>query len=141
MQRAGLAVAKLALAIAPHAQRIWIACGAGNNGGDGSEAAMHLQRWGKNPVVTWLGEAEKSSIDTAASHQRAVQAGVCFAAEPPQHFDLCIDALLGLGAQLREPSGRMAQWMERIATRAAPVLAVDLPTACTPTPASALPPA
>ena len=28
MQRAGLAVARLALALAPHAQSIWIACGA-----------------------------------------------------------------------------------------------------------------
>ena len=42
MQRAGLAVAQLALAIAPHARCIWLACGPGNNGGDGLEAAMHL---------------------------------------------------------------------------------------------------
>ncbi len=35
MQRAGLAVAQLALALAPHGQRIWLACGPGNNGGDG----------------------------------------------------------------------------------------------------------
>ena len=34
MQRAGLALAQLALALAPHARRIWIACGAGNNGGE-----------------------------------------------------------------------------------------------------------
>ena len=40
MQRAGLSVARLALALAPHARRIWIACGPGNNGGDGFEAAM-----------------------------------------------------------------------------------------------------
>ena len=44
MQRAGLAVAQLALALAPHARTVWIACGPGNNGGDGLEAAMHLQR-------------------------------------------------------------------------------------------------
>ena len=35
MQRAGLASARLTLALAPHAQTIWIACGPGNNGGDG----------------------------------------------------------------------------------------------------------
>ena len=46
MQRAGLAVARLALAMAPHARRVWIACGPGNNGGDGLEAAMHLHRCG-----------------------------------------------------------------------------------------------
>ena len=33
MQRAGKATAQLALAIAPHAKKIWIACGSGNNGG------------------------------------------------------------------------------------------------------------
>ncbi len=128
MQRAGLAVAKLALALSPHARHIWIACGAGNNGGDGLEAAMHLQHWGKQPVVTWLGSVEEASDDSAASCQRAVAAGVHFEAEPPQHFDLCIDALLGLGTQIREPGGHMAQWLERMATGAAPVLAVDLPT-------------
>jgi hypothetical protein len=45
MQRAGLAVARLAAAVAPHARRIWIACGPGNNGGDGLEAAAHLQKY------------------------------------------------------------------------------------------------
>ena len=35
MQRAGLAVARLARALAPHARNAWIACGPGNNGGDG----------------------------------------------------------------------------------------------------------
>ena len=44
MQRAGLAVARLALALAPHARVVWVACGPGNNGGDGFEAALHLLR-------------------------------------------------------------------------------------------------
>ncbi|MDO8249023.1 MAG: NAD(P)H-hydrate dehydratase [Rhodoferax sp.] len=128
MQRAGLAVAQLALAIAPHAQRIWIACGPGNNGGDGLEAAMHLQRWGKLPIVTWLGSPDNAPPDAAASHQRAVDAGVTFADVPPDAYDLCIDALLGIGARVRAPAGRMADWIERINAGAAPVLAVDLPT-------------
>ena len=55
MQRAGLSVARLALALAPHAQLIWVACGPGNNGGDGFEAALHLHQWGKKVVVTWTG--------------------------------------------------------------------------------------
>ena len=58
MQCAGLAVARLALALAPHARTIWIACGPGNNGGDGLEAAAHLQRWGQHPVVT----ADRKSV-------------------------------------------------------------------------------
>ena len=130
MQRAGLSVARLALAVAPHARTIWVACGPGNNGGDGMEAAMHLQRWGKQVVVTWLGAAGTAPADAAQSHRQALDAGVQFADAPPAQFDLCIDALLGIGASssARAPEGRMAQWMAAINAGTAPVLAVDVPT-------------
>ncbi|MDO8448040.1 MAG: NAD(P)H-hydrate dehydratase [Rhodoferax sp.] len=128
MQRAGLAMAQLALALTPHARRIWIACGPGNNGGDGLEAAMHLQRWGKLPVVTWLGSLDKAPPDAAASYQRAFEAGVAFAETPPDDYDLSIDALLGIGADVRAPEGRMAHWINLMNAGTPPVLAVDLPT-------------
>ena len=128
MARAGLAVAQLALALAPHARRFWIACGPGNNGGDGLEAALHLQRWGKQPVVTWLGSANEALPDAAASYQRALEMGVSFAPAPPDDFDCCIDALLGIGSQLREPTGRMADWIAQMNAGQTPVLAVDLPS-------------
>jgi hydroxyethylthiazole kinase-like uncharacterized protein yjeF len=127
MQRAGLASARLALAIAPHARSIWIACGPGNNGGDGLEAAMHLQHWGKNPVVSWLGSPEQAPPDALASYRRAHEAGVRFADAPPQDFDLCLDALLGIGAT-RAPQDKMARWIEHINTSPAPVLAIDAPS-------------
>lgn len=128
MQRAGLALAQLSLALVPHAQRIWIACGPGNNGGDGLEAAMHLRQWGKHPVVTWLGDPEKTPEDAAASWKRASAAGVKFAQSPPLSHDFCIDALLGLGSDKRAPEGRMTAWIDTINASGAPVLAVDLPT-------------
>ena len=127
MQRAGLTVAKLALAVAPHSRRVWIACGPGNNGGDGMEAAMHLQRWGKNPVITWAGSPDRAPADALASWQRARDAGVAFAAEPPEDFDLGIDALLGIGAS-HAPEGEMAQWIQRLNTGSATVLSVDTPS-------------
>ncbi len=128
MQRAGLAVARLALALAPHGERYWIACGAGNNGGDGLEAAMHLQCWGKQAVVTWLGQAGAVPPDAARSYQRAVDAGVSFVAAEPDHCDLCVDALLGIGARNSEPEGHMAQLFRAINASQCPVLAVDLPS-------------
>lgn len=129
MQRAGLAVARLALAIAPHAQRIWIACGPGNNGGDGLEAAWHLQQWGKHCVVTWLGDTGHAPADTAAAHQKLTEAGVLIQTKAPSgHFDLCIDALLGIGTSPREPKGPMADWIRLINTQGGPVLSVDLPS-------------
>ncbi|WP_137892080.1 NAD(P)H-hydrate dehydratase [Ramlibacter sp. 2FC] len=130
MQRAGLAVARLALALAPHARRIWIACGPGNNGGDGLEAAMQLQRRGAYPIVTWLGDEARAPADARAALARAREAGVAFADEPPSGLgpqDLCIDALLGLGGA-RPPEGRMASWIAAMNLCPAPTLAVDLPS-------------
>ena len=130
MQRAGLAVARLALAVAPHARTVWIACGPGNNGGDGLEAALHLHRWGKHVVVTWLGVETRAPADALLSLARLRQAGVVLADAPPAELgpqDLAIDALLGLGGS-RAPTDRMAQWITQLNTCHAPVLAVDLPT-------------
>lgn len=130
MQRAGLATARLALALAPHARTVWIACGPGNNGGDGLEAAAHLQRWGKQPLVTWLGDEASAPADSLAALALARQAGVRFAPEPPANLtpqDLCIDALLGIGAS-RAPQGRMAQRIGALGRSAATVLAVDVPS-------------
>ena len=128
MQRAGLAVARLALALAPHAQRLWIACGPGNNGGDGLEAAVQLLHLGKSSTVTWLGNTESMPPDTAAAYLRAIAAGVHFATEPDSDFDLCVDALLGIGTQSREPQGRMADWIGRMNGASTPVLSVDIPS-------------
>ncbi|MDF2466321.1 MAG: hypothetical protein K0Q43_4556 [Ramlibacter sp.] len=127
MQRAGLAVARLALALAPNAKTVWIACGPGNNGGDGIEAAMHLHRWGKRVVGNWLGDDAKAPADTQASRQRAREAGVAFANEAPAQFDLAIDALLGIGSA-RPLEGVMAQWAGLMNVGASPVLSVDLPS-------------
>jgi hydroxyethylthiazole kinase-like uncharacterized protein yjeF len=127
MQRAGLATAQLALAIAPHARQIWIPCGPGNNGGDGLEAAIHLQAWGKHPVVTWLGQESAGPTDAQHAWRCAQAAGVSFAEQPPAQFDLAIDALLGIGAQ-RAPESTMAQWLQRLHTSTTPVLCVDIPT-------------
>eukprot|EP01032_Pedospumella_encystans_P008957 gene8957-10576_t len=73
MDKAGLAAAQLALSIAPHAQRIWIAAGPGNNGGDGLAAACHLHQWGKSVIVSLLGEPEALPADARSAWQRAKQ--------------------------------------------------------------------
>ncbi len=129
MQRAGLAVARLALAVAPHAERIWIAAGPGNNGGDGLEAALHLHRAGKSVQVSLAGEASALPNDAAASLHRAAEAGVAIgeASAPPERVDLAIDALLGLGAT-REPEGAVATLLRALNATSGPRLAVDLPS-------------
>ena len=127
MRRAGLAVARLAMALAPHARTVWIACGPGNNGGDGFEAALHLQAQGFSPFVSWRGDADRLPEDAHASLARAQAAGVRLAEDAPAHWDLAIDALLGLGGR-RAPEGHLADWLQRMHAHPAPVLAVDLPS-------------
>ncbi|MEG3062728.1 MAG: NAD(P)H-hydrate dehydratase [Comamonas sp.] len=134
MQRAGAASARLALALAPHARHIWIACGSGNNGGDGLEAAALLHQWGRNVSVTWLGQPGSAPADARAAWQRAVAAGVVFAPGPPADLgprDLCIDALLGIGlsaACARPPGPALRALLDQLHTSAAALLAVDIPS-------------
>jgi ADP-dependent NAD(P)H-hydrate dehydratase / NAD(P)H-hydrate epimerase len=127
MQRAGLAVAQLACALAPHARSIWIACGPGNNGGDGLEAALHLQRWGRSPVVTLCGDPAQLPVDAAAALARALAAGVVIAAQPPAQCDLAIDALLGIGST-RPLASPMREWLLHLHASAGVVLSVDVPS-------------
>jgi len=127
MARAGEATARLALAIAPHAQRIWVAAGPGNNGGDGLEAAAHLQRWGKQVSVTLLGTAAALPTDAREAFARAQAAGVRIGTDAPAGPDLAIDALLGIGAT-RAPQGPLEAAIRQLNALPCPVLAIDLPS-------------
>ena len=130
MQRAGLAVARLARAIAPHARRVWIACGPGNNGGDGFEAACQLRQTGWDVYLSAIGPA-CGPPDAQAARARAVQAGLEIHDRAPDSFDLAIDALLGLGGDLsdrRPESALMKQWLAHMHNATQAVLAVDLPS-------------
>lgn len=133
MDLAGLATAQLARAVAPHARQVWVLAGPGNNGGDGLEAATQLHLRGMPVQVYLLGHAEQMPADAQRAFDRARQAGVAMAqglpAEWPQPGtqDLCIDALLGIGAR-RGPDPAMAQAIQWLNASEAQVLAIDLPT-------------
>jgi hydroxyethylthiazole kinase-like uncharacterized protein yjeF len=129
MQRAGTALARLALALAPHARHVWIATGPGNNGGDGWLAAAWLRQAGRRVSVAELGDAAKLPDDARWARAQALAAGVpvTHSAQPPADADLLVDALLGLGSR-RAPQGVLAAAIEALHTHGAPVLAVDLPS-------------
>jgi hydroxyethylthiazole kinase-like uncharacterized protein yjeF len=127
MQRAGLATARLGLAVAPHSRRVWIACGPGNNGGDGLEAALHLAQWGKQVVVTLSGDPASLPDDARRSWQRFTDAGLMPATDIPQDWDLCIDALLGIGGT-RPLQGSLRSMAEAMSSGRGPVIAIDVPS-------------
>ena len=133
MRRAGVAVARLALALAPHARHVWVAAGPGNNGGDGFEAARWLHLHGQRVDLSFLGDPARLPADAGAAWQRAREAGVPIvraddgAAPALGPQDLAIDALLGLGGR-RALAGPMAALVDRLNALPCPVLAVDLPS-------------
>jgi hypothetical protein len=87
---------------------------------------MHLKQWGKEPVVTWLGDEARAPDDAQASLQRARAAGVR-SRPTARALGLRLDALLGIGST-RAPAGVLARQIELLNAGAAPVLAVDLPS-------------
>ncbi len=133
MSRAGAGVARLAQALAPHARSIWIACGPGNNGGDGLVAARHLHGLSRahhgapDVVVTLCGNPSALPPDAARALSEALSSGVHLSSEPPECFDLGVDALLGIGAH-EAPRSHISDHLARMHARGCPVLAVDLPS-------------
>jgi ADP-dependent NAD(P)H-hydrate dehydratase / NAD(P)H-hydrate epimerase len=127
MERAGLALARLALAYAPHANTIWIACGRGNNGGDGLHAARHLQQWGKSPQVSLVDGNSPLPADAADALRRARQAGVQFVTSPPAQWALGVDALCGSGLR-QAPRGAVAAHIQQLQAGTGCVIAADLPS-------------
>ncbi len=129
MARAGLAVAQWARALYPHARHVWVACGPGNNGGDGLLAACHLARWARDSgvrvSVSWQGNPARLPADASWAWQEAQQAGLHWVDNAPPDTDCAIDALLGLGGRSGGPA---LPWLATMHQATCPVLCVDLPS-------------
>lgn len=134
MERAGLAVARAALALAggAYGRRAVVVCGKGNNGGDGLVAARHLARWGMG-VDAFLIEPELR--EPAAGKGVALRrAGVV-----PRPFDavtigralaradVVIDAIFGIGFH-GAAEGPVAGAIDALNQTPAPVVSVDIPS-------------
>ena len=127
MERAGTALAEEAHALAPRG-RVVVACGKGNNGGDGLVAARVLRRLGREVDVLLTGDPAALRGDARTNLER-------LEGEAPRAFDaraldgaaLVIDALLGTGfsGAPREP---LAGAIEAIARCGAAVAACDVPS-------------
>jgi hydroxyethylthiazole kinase-like uncharacterized protein yjeF len=133
IERAGLAVARLALALKPSGKAALVVAGPGNNGGDGLIAARQLAARGWSVEILLIGTEPATGTDAAHALATARQAGLPIHRGLPTRTrpaDLVIDALLGLGAS-RAPEGEFADAIRAINEgrgAGATVLAVDVPS-------------
>jgi len=136
METAGRAVAERIRARFPAARRPLIACGAGNNGGDGFVIARVLREWDSRcePIVLGPPEGGRPSPEARACLDLLVDCGVeCLdpagkgLAQALARCDLIVDALFGVGLS-RPVEGALAGWIEALSAHSSPIVAVDLPS-------------
>ena len=127
MERAGQAVANYILQAFPQDSRVAVLCGKGNNGGDGFVAARYLV--GKMETSVFLAEPRS---DVGSGLARANLEPVLGIARPassldPKHFDVIIDALLGVGLQGR-PRAPYDALIKLLNSSRRPVVSIDVPS-------------
>jgi ADP-dependent NAD(P)H-hydrate dehydratase / NAD(P)H-hydrate epimerase len=127
MERAGAGLARMIAARAPSG-RIAIACGKGNNGGDGLVAARLLREAGREVDVLAVWPVDEFGPD--AAEQAARLPGAAPEAFAPERLDgagLVVDALLGTGFS-GAPRDPAAAAIAAINAARAPVVAADVPS-------------
>ncbi|MBL8447273.1 MAG: NAD(P)H-hydrate dehydratase [Zoogloeaceae bacterium] len=132
MERAGRAVAEDAVRLTlDRPGPILIACGPGNNGGDGFVMARHLHLSGRPVVVAFAGNPAELPDDAAAAHRAwRASGGVTTSdlpAPPAEGWSLVVDALFGIGLQ-RPIEGRYRTWIQTLNAQKCRRLALDVPS-------------
>ncbi len=138
MRTASSAVAAFVREQFPHARRVTVLCGRGNNGGDGMMTARLLAEAGLDVTTLLLGSPEQLAGDAAVAWaelnnpKRGTVQIVANAQALAQHSDaleadLIVDAVLGTGFKppLKGLALAACEWLRQ--SRAA-ILAVDLPS-------------
>ena len=137
MQRAGTAVAKLALTLTLAGKKktaaILVLAGPGNNGGDAWVAAAALKKAGLRVTVIALGDHKFADAAAKRAHAAYMRAKGTVRKDIPKDetFDLIIDGLFGIGLG-RAPAGAFANTIARAngmrANAGTPILAIDVPS-------------
>src|SRR5438045_3539271 len=128
MGRAGAAAWAMVQKRWPEARRLVVACGPGNNGGDGFVLARLARAAGREVLLVIPADSPPASEDCkrAANDFRATGGTTNPFDGLLPVADLYVDALFGIG--LSRPIAGAAQAMvERIGASRKPVLALDVP--------------
>ncbi|MEO6138493.1 MAG: NAD(P)H-hydrate dehydratase [Luteimonas sp.] len=127
MQRAGLAAWHYLLANWPQAQRVVVACGPGNNGGDGYVLATHALQSGRQVSLVQLGEPRgKLALRACAGYQSAGGV-VTRSLDAIVHAELVVDAVFGIGLT-RAPDSAASMFIEAINASPSAVFSIDVPS-------------
>jgi hydroxyethylthiazole kinase-like uncharacterized protein yjeF len=132
MERAGCAAAQdAARLIASRPGPVLVACGPGNNGGDGFVLARELRRSGRETVVAFAGDPGRLPEDAACAHAEFLRTGGKplpeLPAAPDGGWALVVDALFGIGLQ-RPVEGHLRDWIDAMNALPAPRLSIDVPS-------------
>lgn len=129
MERAALSTADEIICEKPDTNtRVLIACGTGNNGGDGIAIARLLHLKGYPVTILFCGKKEKCSVEAARQLRIAENYGVPITSEIPdekEEYGVIVDALFGIG--LDRPVGGIYQTViEALNQRKGWKVAVDI---------------
>ncbi|MCB1906295.1 MAG: NAD(P)H-hydrate dehydratase [Rhodocyclaceae bacterium] len=131
MERAGAAAAERALQIARAEGRVLVACGPGNNGGDGFVVARLLRQRGVDVRTVFTGDESTLPADAAAALAAWRAAGGDTVSDLDEAsggaVSLVVDGLFGIGLQ-RPLAGPHAALIDRLNAIDAPRLALDIPS-------------
>lgn len=130
MTRAGEAALGLLVESWPRARRLLVACGGGNNGGDGYVLARLARDAGHEVLVAALAEPARLTGDAARAHADFVAGGgqaVGFDPAATGDADVIVDALFGTGLG-RPVEGSYRDCIEALNASQRPILALDLPS-------------
>lgn len=127
MERAGRAVADAVLRRVGAGASIAVACGPGNNGGDGFVAARILREHGLQVKVFLHGPADALRGDAAIAFGRWNAPTLPLAELEAEEPELFVDALLGAGLT-RALSGEAAAAASGMNASGRPIIAVDVPS-------------
>lgn len=130
MELAGLSVSQAVFKLQPlsRGKRILVACGPGNNGGDGLVAARHLFHYGYHPTIYYPKQSKNDLYQRLRKQLEDLK--VPFTDDFPaalKSTDHIVDAIFGFSfsGEVREPFPAV---IEALRETSVPVLAVDAPS-------------
>ncbi len=128
MERAAMAVVEELLSGRYDLHKVLIACGTGNNGGDGLAVARLMKMKGYQIDVCVAGALDRLTSDAKQQLEMYQAISGNFVTDPNyDEYTVIVDALFGIGCN-REVNGIAAEVIKGMNHAKAPVLAIDVPS-------------